>query len=462
MFDLTVIGGGPGGYVAALRAAQLGGRVALVEEGRLGGTCLNRGCIPTKALLRSAEVARLALAGEEFGVKARVELDYRTAASRKDRVVNQLVEGVGRLLKAARVEVIRGRGRLVSPARVEVESPEGKHELEARAVILATGSQAAMPPVPGLNLPGVMGSDEALALEEVPESLVIIGGGVIGIELACLFNTFGSRVTVVEMLPFILPPVDEEMARRITPILRRSGINILTGARLKEISMGAGVLQVKITGTDGDKELAASRVLVATGRKPNFGGIDLDGLGIRYERQGILVDRGMRTGLAGVFAVGDVTGGLLLAHVASAEGMVAAENALGGDSLIDYRVVPNCIFSFPPVAGVGLTEKQAREQGYQVQVGKFPFSASGKALAMGETEGLVKMVAEAGSGRLLGVHILGPGATEMVHEGALALRVGATARDLASTIHAHPTLSESIAEAAHGVAGTPLHLARGL
>lgn len=472
MYDLAIVGGGTGGYVAAIRAAQLGGKVALIERDSLGGTCLNRGCIPTKALVRSASVYHLVQRAASFGIKVNgFELDFPAVQKRKEENVRQLVAGVELLLKSNGVDVFRGTGsvrrRGEDGFRVQVKgstssSPEQsspEQELEAKRVILATGSQAARPPLPGMDLEGVISSDEALELDHVPESLVVIGGGVIGLEFAGIYRTFGARVAVVEMLPNLLPMVDEEISRRLLPVFKKQGLEIHTSARVKGIQRAGDHLTVVAETPTGEVQLTGEYVLVATGRRPNFGGIDLDDLGVKYGPKGILVDSGLATNVPGLYAIGDVTGGIMLAHVASTQGIVAVERIFLGHGEMDYGRVPSAIFTYPEVATVGLSEKAAREAGHNVQVAKFPYSASGKAVTMGETEGLVKLVAN-GEGKLLGLHIFGENAADLIHEGALALTMGATVKDIVATIHAHPTLSETIHEAAHGLVGGYIHLAR--
>jgi dihydrolipoamide dehydrogenase len=462
VYDVIIIGSGPGGYVAALRAAQLGGKVAVVEADRLGGTCLNRGCIPTKALVRSATALVEAQRLSDFGVRTGgVELDLPAAMAHKERTVAQLVGGVEKLLSSAGVEVFRGRGQLLAPGRVEVTGQGDRVRLEGRNVIIATGSRPQLPPVPPASLEHTISSDQALALERVPETMVVIGGGVLGVEFACIWNAFGSKIEMVKRSPLILPPVDEEISRRLMAILRRKGIKVNSGLYIKEITASGDQKRLLADTKDGSRvSFEADLVLVAMGRVPDFGGLDLDGLGIAYGKDGISTDEFMRTSVPGVYAIGDVVGRTYLAPVASAEGMVAVEHIFGRPRPMSYAVIPNCVFSLPEVAGVGLKEQEARERGYEVKVSKFPFTANGRAVAMGETEGLVKLVGERGSGRLLGMHIMGAHADDLIHEGAVALALGAKAQDLAELVHAHPTLPEAVMEAAHGLTGQALHLAR--
>lgn len=461
MFDLIVIGSGPGGYVSAIKAAQMGGKVALVEGGNLGGTCLNVGCIPTKALVHSATTYMNAKEAGRFGVETgEVTLNLRGAMAHKERTVQQLVSGVEMLLKGNGVQVYRGWGKVPAPGEVQVTFEDKSQEtLETKNIILATGSSQQLPPVSQESLAHTISSDDALSLEEVPERLLVIGGGVLGVEFACIWNAFGSRVDMVKRSPLILPPVDEEIARRLMPILRRKGITVNSGIYVKEIREEGGEKVLMADTKDGEKkEFRADVILVAMGRVPNFGGIDLDGLGIAYDRRGIKTDESMRTNVPGIWAIGDVVGRTFLAPVASYEGIAAVETMFGKETKMDYSVVPSCVFSIPECASVGLKESQAKEEGIPLKVSKFPFSANGRAQAIGETDGLVKVIAHGDTGKLLGMHVLGPHADDLIHEGALALKAGLTVRDVADMIHAHPTLPEAVLEAMLGAAGKPLHL----
>jgi dihydrolipoamide dehydrogenase len=462
--DLVIIGGGTGGYVCAIRAAQLGLKVALVEKARLGGVCLNWGCIPTKTLLRSADAYLRAQTLAELGVQVEggVTVDWPAMMARKEEVVGTLVGGVEKLLAGHGVEVLNGTARLDSPRRVAIDLNDGSQTtLETRNVVVATGSVPARPPIPGLDLPGVVTSNEIVTLESLPRRLAIIGGGVIGIEFASLFGALGTQVTVVEMLPHIMPPVDQELSKRYRIFLRKQGIELQLNARVEEVAEADGGLVVRYTVRDQPATVEADLVLNATGRVPFSQGLGLDALGVERERGRVLVDEHLATGVPGIYAIGDVTGEVLLAHVASRQGEVAAEVIAGRDSRMDYRAVPNVVFSTPEIAGVGLTSQEAKEQGIEVEVGIFPFSASGKALTQGETEGQVRLLCEPGSGRVLGMHVMGPGASELIAEGALAVQLGATAGEVAETIHAHPTLPEAVAEAARAVAfGEAIHFQR--
>jgi dihydrolipoamide dehydrogenase len=460
-YDVVIIGGGTGGYVCAIRSAQLGLHVALVEKDRLGGVCLNWGCIPTKTLLQSATAYQQALGLAEFGVRVdgSISVDWDAIQTRKESVVARLVSGVERLLAGHSVELMRGTANLSSPHQVEVSLVDGgQRTLQARDVVVATGSVPARPPIRGLDLPGVVSSDGLLGLEVLPQRLAIIGGGVIGIEFATLFSALDVEVTVVEMLPHILPPVDRELSKRYQVCLRRQRVTVRVGAQVEEISETGDRLAVQYTRKGEAEVVEAEVVLNATGRVAFSQGLGLDQLGVKRERGQVWVDDHLATNIPGIWAVGDVTGKVMLAHVASRQGEVAAEAIAGRDSRMDYRAVPNVVFSSPEIASVGLTSQEAEEQDIDVEVGSFPFSASGKAVALGETEGQVNLLCEPESGKVLGMHVMGPHASDLAAEGALAIQLGVTAQELAETIHAHPSLSEAVAEAARDVAfGEAIH-----
>ncbi len=460
--DVVIIGGGPGGYVAAIKAAHLGLKAVLVEKDKLGGVCLNRGCIPTKALVSTAELLNHIQRAEEFGIQVKdYSFDFPAIMKRKDLITRRLSSGVEQLMKANQVRVVRGEGQIIEPGKVEVTDTAGEKEvIKTKNIIIATGSKVMKLPIPGIDSEGVITSDEALSLSELPSKMIIIGGGVVGIEFAGIFKALGVEVTVVEMLPRILLPIDEEIARRLTQILKRKGIEILTDCKVKEIKKNHQNLEVLVSTNDGEKRLETEKVLLAAGRVPELGNIDVQRLGIELDKGAIKVDEKMRTNIPGIYAVGDVVGKIMLAHVASREGIVAVENISGKEVLMDYKVVPNCVFSMPEVASVGLTEEEARKENDNIKVSKFPFMANGKALGMGETEGMVKIIAEADTSELLGVHILGVHASDLIAEGTLALSMEATAFEIVNTIHAHPTLAEAIAEAAEGIIGKPIHLTR--
>jgi dihydrolipoamide dehydrogenase len=450
--DLTVVGSGPGGYVAAIHAARLGARVAILEqkESEWGGTCLNWGCIPTKALIQSAEVLQAVRRAGEFGVRAgEPEVDWPAMQERKDKVVGTMRQGVRGLLRANGVEMVTARGRLTGGTRVSADGLE----LDSRHVLLAPGSLIALPPFPGADLG--LTSDTILGLERVPESLIVIGGGVVGMEFAGVFDLLGTKVTVVEMLDQLLTPLDPDVAKRFQQLMTRRGVSIHLGARVEALEAGGAGFKVRFSGG----ELEAEQVLVATGRRPNTADLGLEVAGVATNRAAIAVDQHMRTNQEGLYAIGDATGISMLAHTASYQGEVAVTNALAEKRIsADYSSIPACVYTDPEIAYVGLSEAQARAQGTEVKVGQFPFSALGRAQVLGETQGLVKVVADS-DGYLLGVTILGPRATDLIAEAALAVNQGLSAAELSHTVHAHPTLPEALAEAALDVAGRAVHIA---
>ncbi|MFP3897817.1 MAG: dihydrolipoyl dehydrogenase [Dehalococcoidia bacterium] len=455
--DIVVIGGGPGGYVAAIHAAHMGARVAVIEKDRLGGTCLNRGCIPTKALVRSVEVLLEARRAREFGL----EIDGLKAhlpriMARKREVVDRLVSGVEQLMKANKISVYHGTGRIASPHLVKV----GDTEIATAKIIVASGSEPSPLPIDGLDLPGVLMTDDILELEEIPQSLVVIGGSHVGVEFASMFSALGTKTTIVKRRPLLLGPVDEEVGRRFAQTLSKQGIDVIIGAAVKAIKKQGAGLKVVWQTPEGEQGVEGQMVLMATGRRPYTEGLGLADLGVKMNGGAIDVDEHLRTSVDDVYAIGDVLGKHMLAHVASYEGEVAAENALGRPRQADYRSVPTCVFTFPEVAGVGITEKEAKDTGIPHKVSKFPFLACGRAVAMGETAGFVKMICHADSGKVLGLHIMGARAGDLIAEGALAVQLGATAREIAHTMHAHPTLPEAVHEAAMGQLEGAIHFGR--
>jgi dihydrolipoamide dehydrogenase len=459
--DVCIIGAGPGGYVAAIRAAQLGLKTALVERDELGGVCLNRGCIPTKALLRTAELLTAFQHAADWGIHAEnVRLDYPAAARRRDTVVRTLRQGVGGLLKSQGVQVLTGHGRLAGPGRVEVSANGSSQTVEARNVVVATGSKPAIPPIPGANSQElVITSDEALELKELPRSIVVIGGGAVGAEWADIFHAFGCETTIVEMMPTLLPLEDEEVGKQLARLFTKRGITVLTGARVLAIEAGEGGAVVRYTGADGkEATVSGERVLMGVGRAPLTDDVGLAEAGVRLDRGWVPVDDALRTNAPGIYAIGDITRHQLLAHVASHQGVVAVEHMAGRTRRINYDQVPACTFTHPEVASVGLTEARAREAGHQVQVGRFPLAALGRAQTYGETEGFVKIVADERYGEILGVHILGAAASDMIAEATMAIHLEATVEELIDTIHAHPTWPEATAEAAMATHGMALHI----
>lgn len=462
-FDVTVIGSGPGGYVAAIRGAQLGLKVALVEKDkRLGGTCTLRGCIPTKQLLMSAHYYEKAHKDlKEFGVQVSdVRLAFDDVQKRKAKVVMKNSKGIEFLMKKNSITVFKGTGKLALPGKVEVTGEDGKAQfIETKNIIIATGS--VVRPIPGFETDGerVVNSDHILELEKVPKSLIVMGSGAVGTEFASVYSRFGSETTLVELLPRIMPLEDEEISKELEKSFRKRGLKCLPGTKLEKVEKTE--TGVRVTGKDakgGDVSLEAEMLLVAVGRMPYLEGLGLEGTRIKVERGTIQVDEFCRTGEAGVYAIGDVIPTPWLAHLASKEGILAVEQIAGHKvQPINLRHVPSCTYCDPEVASVGLTEAKAKELGYDVKAAKFPFSASGKARILGEEEGFVKVVSETKYDELLGVHIVGPHATEIIHEAIVALHLESTADELGRVIHAHPTVSEAVMEAAEGIHGLTIH-----
>jgi dihydrolipoamide dehydrogenase len=453
-FDVVVVGGGPGGYVAALRAAQLGAKTAIVEKDRMGGTCLVRGCIPTKALLQSSELYAQAKAGAPFGLKAdHLGFDWPVAQKRKTAVVDQLVKGVEGLLKAGGVTSVRGAASLAGKGVVDVSGDR----LQARDIIIATGSAVARIPLKGAEL--TIDSDQILDLKEIPGRLAVIGGGVVGMEFAAMFAALGSKVTVFEMLPQVLPMVDADLVAVYAKHLAGLGGEIHTNAKVDEVVRQKGGLQVRFSSGGEGGSVDADHVLLAVGRVPYTHGLGAEDAGVKLERGRVVVDEHLHTTADGIWAIGDVIGGIMLAHVASYEGLCAVDNIVGHANRVpDYHAAPNCIYTDPEIAHVGLGEKEAKEKAIDVTVGRFPFAASGRALTLGQTEGFVKVIADASSGRLLGAHIIGPRATDLIAEATLAVQNGLTLEQIDLTIHAHPTLPESLMEAALAAQGRAIHI----
>jgi dihydrolipoamide dehydrogenase len=453
---VLVVGGGPGGYVAAIRAAQLGANTGIVEKDRLGGTCLVRGCIPTKALLQSSELYTAAQKGDEFGVVAKhLSFDMNAAQNRRVKVVDQLVKGVEGLMKANGITVMSGHGRLAGSGRVQV----GDEQVNAADVIIATGSVPARPPIPGAEL--TLDSDGILELREIPGRLAVIGGGVVGMEWGALFAALGSKVTVLEMMPQVLPMVEADMVSLYRRHFESLGGVIHAEARVDAVAQTGKGLQVRFSSGGEGGSVSADQVLLATGRVPFTSDLGLEAAGVELDKGRVQVDGQLRTSAEHVWAIGDVIGGIMLAHVASYEGVCAVENIRGSSREADYRAVPNCVYTDPEIAHVGLGEREAREQGREIKIGRFPFAASGRALTLGQTEGAVKVVADAGDDTVLGVHMVGPRVTDLIAEATLAVQHRLKLADLELTMHAHPTLAESLFEAALAADGRAIHVAGG-
>ena len=461
VYDVVFIGGGPGGYVAAVRASQLGLKTAVVEKAKLGGTCLHAGCIPTKALLRSAEIYTNTKNAEEFGIIApEVGVDFSKVQARKEATTDRLFKGVEHLMKKGNIDVYDGFGSLLKADAVSVKLNDGEEVLlNAKNVIIATGSRPRT--LPGLEADGqyVMTSDEALQMKEIPESIIIVGGGVIGMEWASLLSDFGSKVTVLEYADRILPTEDKEVSKEMQRLMKKKGIKIVTSAKVlpETIEKGDGVsIKAELKGKEAS--YSADKVLVSVGRQPLVEGIGLENTAVELNRGFIQTNEYYLTNEPNVYAIGDVIGGLQLAHVASHEGLIAVEHIAGKNPTpLDPNLVSKCVYTSPEVASVGLTEDQAIEKGYEVKVGKFPFRAIGKALVLGESDGFVKFVADAKTNKLIGAHMVGPSVTDMITEAALAQVLEATSMDVADMIHPHPSLNEAIGEAALAVEGIALH-----
>jgi len=451
--NVVVIGGGPGGYPAAIRVAQLGGKVTIIEKDEFGGTCLNRGCIPTKSLLQSAGVYHLAKESKIFGVNVSgASVDFPAVMARKNTVVKQLVGGLGGILKSHGMKIIKGSAEIVDATTVKVQ--ETGETIKADKIIIATGSVPSKVPIPGVELPGVINSDGALSLDKLPKSILIIGGGVIGMEFAQVMKRMDVEVTVVEMMPHILPTDDAEIANAFAGMIQKEGIEIHTSTSVSKIEDKGGKKLVSF----GDKQKEVDLVLVAVGRSPYTEGLGLDKAGVAMERGFVKVNEYLETSVPGIYAIGDVIGNYMLAHVATAEGETAAMNVLGKKHKMSYRSVPRAVYTNPEVASVGMTEKEAKEKCGDIQIGRFPFVGCGKALVINETGGLVKIIADKKYGEVLGVAILGPHATDLINEAALAIQMEATFEEMAHTIHAHPTIAESIMEAALDVDKKAIHM----
>ena len=460
-FDLIVIGAGPGGYVAAIRAAQLGLKTACVEADKLGGVCNNIGCIPTKAMLESAKYARKVGNLAEFGIQAgEVKLDLVQAGKRAKKVADQGARGVAYLFKKNKVEHVQGWGRLAGKGKVVVKGEKGERTLTGKHVILATGSRPKSLPMLKIDGDRVWSSDQAVFPSEVPASIGIIGAGAIGMEFADVYDAFGAKVTIIEALEQVLPLEDADTAAVVDKAYRKRGMEILTGARLEKAEVGKDGVKLGVKTKDGEmKTVEVERVLVAVGRAPIIDDIGLEKAGVETENGFIKVDDQLRTTAEGVYAIGDCARAPLLAHKASHEGMKLVENLAGeGHGWVDYANIPNVTYCHPEVASVGLTEKQAKEQGLDIEVGSFPFSAIGRARTAGETEGMVKIIRGKKYSEVLGAHIVGPSASELIAEFVLGRHLETTVEELESAVHPHPTLSEAIAEAALAALGRPLHI----
>ncbi|HEY8805809.1 MAG TPA: dihydrolipoyl dehydrogenase [Clostridium sp.] len=456
--DIVIIGGGPAGYVAAIRAAQLGAKVCIIEKGELGGTCLNRGCIPTKVLYRNAEILNILKNIREFGVKVdNYSVSVEEIQSRKNSIVNKLVRGVEQLLKVNNVEVILGTASLKDNNTVSVLLKNGDlRDITTKNIIIATGSIPLTPNIPGISLPGVFNSENILQFKEVPNNLAIIGGGVIGMEFASIFNALGSKITVIEFLPNILTQVDTDLTKRLSVSLKRKGMDINTCAKVTCIEKYNGELIITAVGKKGEIKFTADEILISVGRTPVIKDLNIENLGILIKGEAIVVDENYETNIPHIYAIGDVNGINMLAHVASHQGKKVVETIMGLITPYSSGIIPSCIFVFPEIAFAGITENEAKEKGIEYKTNKFLFGANGKALALGEVEGMVKVIASL-ENIILGVHIMGPHASDLIQEGVMAINNNMKVDNIISIIHAHPTLSEAFEEAVLGLKGEAIY-----
>ena len=457
-YELIVLGGGPGGYVAAIRAAQLGKKVAIVEKDKFGGVCLNRGCIPTKTILSSSHLLSLIKRSQEFGIKVdSYSIDLIKLMERKEKIVSTLRKGVEFLLKSNDVDMYKGFGKLISDNKVEVEVYGTNQIIEGDYILIATGSEALVPSAFAYDRNVVITSDEALEMKEIPGSVVVVGGSAVGLEFATIYNIFGANVTLIEMLPQIAPTEDLEISDALLKSMKRRGIDIKTSTKVLSAETVGSAAEVEIESEGEKQKLKADIVLVAVGREPNTQGIGAEEIGLELERGYIKVDERLKTSRPNVYAIGDVIGGMMLAHVASHEGIVAVENVFGESKSINYSNVPSCIYTDPEIASVGFSEQKCKEMGYDYKVGKFPFSANGKALGEGEREGFVKVISDAKYDEILGVHIFGAHASAILHEAVIAKASELIVSSVSQVVHIHPSLSETVMEAFMDIGGISIH-----
>jgi dihydrolipoamide dehydrogenase len=457
--DIIIIGGGPGGYVAAIRAAQLGAKVCLIEKDKIGGTCLNRGCIPTKALYRNAEILNTLKNINEFGINVSdYSVDVEKVHARKNEIIAKLVGGVEHLLKANNIEVVKGNASFKDKNTICVlQEDKTITEITGTNIIIASGSNPSIPPIEGADIEGIYTSENILNFHTIPKTLTVIGGGVIGMELACIFNAFGTEVNVIEFLPQILAQVDTDITKRLTSSLKRKGIKINTSTKVTAIEKTDFGYSVTCQGKKGELKVDSEKILISAGRTPYFHDLNLETIGVDFDRKGIKTDSNCATNISGIYAIGDVTGGSMLAHTASHEGIHTVEKIMGHSTESASTVIPSCIFIFPEIACAGITEDEAKTKEIPYKVSKFMFGANGKALALGEGEGFVKVLSS--NETIIGVHIMGPHASDLIHEGTLAITKKLKVDDIINTVHAHPTLSESFTEAVMGLKGQAIHMA---
>jgi len=457
-YELIVLGGGPGGYVAAIRAAQLGRKVAIIEKDEFGGVCLNRGCIPTKTILSSSHLLSLIKRSQEFGIKVgSYSIDLIKLMERKEKIVYTLRKGVEFLLRSNDVDMYKGFGKLISDNKVEVEVDGTNQIIEGDYILIATGSEALVPSAFTYDKNVVITSDEALDMKNIPGSVIVVGGSAVGLEFATIYSVFGANVTLIEMLPQIAPTEDLEISDALLKSMKRRGIDIKTSTKVLSAETVGSAAEVEIESEGEKQKLKADIVLVAVGREPNTQGIGAEEIGLELERGYIKVDERLKTSRPNVYAIGDVIGGMMLAHVASHEGIVAVENVFGESKSINYSNVPSCIYTHPEIASVGFSEQKCKEMGYDYKVGEFPFSANGKALGEGEREGFVKVISDAKYDEILGVHIFGAHASAILHEAVVAKASDLVVDSVSQVIHIHPSLSETVMEAFMDVDGISIH-----
>lgn len=456
---LAIIGSGPGGYVAAIRAAQLGAQVTVIEDTEVGGTCLNRGCIPTKALLASTGLLNKIRHSQDYGIEISGEIlpNLLKIMERKNKVVSIQVKGIRALFKSWGINLIEGKGMILTPEKIEVEKRDGTNEIvETDRLVIATGSRPGQLPMFPIDGEHILSSDDALNIKSIPKSLIIIGAGVIGCEFAFIFNELGVDVTMLEIMPRAISTEDPEISVTLERELKKKKIKLFTGVKILKVEGQHDGIHVEL---EGNKELVAEKVFVSVGRTLNSDKIGLETVGIQKGSRGeIVVNKKMETNIEGIYAIGDVTGNLMYAHVASKQGKLVAENIMGKNEEIDYGIVPYAIFTSPEIASVGLKENQALEKGVDIKTGFFNFRTLGKAHVIGETTGFVKIVSEKSSDRILGVHIIGPHASDLIHEAAISIKAGLKTKDISHTIHAHPTLSEALMESAEDLHGEAIHV----
>ena len=462
-YDVIVIGAGPAGYVAAIRAAQLGLKTAIIDKQWLGGVCLNVGCIPSKSLLKNADVAQtLRERGKEFGFSFdNLKLDYGVAVKRSRQVSDRLTKGVGFLMKKNKIDVYMGSAKMTSPQSVTVVDSEGKAtQLNSKNIIVATGANPIIPKGWTIDGDHIVTYLEAILQERLPKSAIVIGSGAIGVEFSTIWSSYGVEVTIVEMLPNLVPLEDEEISAELNKAFKKQGIKVLIGHRVESLVAKDGKVIVTVSSEDNSKDLEAEQALVAIGFTPNSRNLGLEELGVKISERGMIeIDERMSTNVPGIWAIGDVTGKLMLAHVGSAQGIICAENIAGVESItLDYEMLPRATYSHPQIASFGLTEQKAKERGYEVKIGRFPFQANGKSLGLGESSGWVKIITDAKYGEILGAHMIGPEVTELLPELTLAQMMEITPAEIARNVHAHPTLSEVLMEAAHSAEGHAIHI----